>query len=718
MDTEKRIKQAIESHIKGEYDAAKQTYLSVLQEEPNNFNALNLLGVIYYTQKDLEKAELNIEKAIKIYEGSAEAFFNLGNVYRDRKKLTLAKENYKRAIKLNPLFISPYINLGNLHIQEQLYFEALEILQAGTEIDPNNIELKYNTAQVYYQKGSYEISLGILGEILNIDSQHYEGNYLIGSIFANQRKYDLAISHYNRAISARPKEEQLLLELSNLYLEAGRYNEAVISATKALDFSQNNNNLEFTLAQCHEKLGNADLALYFYKQIYKRNPDYPNLTGALLKNKYKLFDYTEIDSLLHEYQNKLDTSDNLGSPFIALGLTSDCEAQKKVSDIWVRSNKKNKMLQFDLRSNLIVKKNLPQNSKIRIGYVSPDFRMHSVGRLIAGVLEEHDRETFEIYCVDLSSKGKDQFYNRIQSAADHYIEGEKLSSGDIVNVMRSKNLDIAIDLAGHTAFSRPEIFSARIAPIQINFLGFPGTMGGDFMDYIVVDRVIADGCKPFSAGYSESPLILPGCFQPNDGQRYRPALRNADSGSDKIVLACFSRTEKISPQMLNCWARILLKYPNTVLWLLNPGDNAVKRFQEIMLSWGLSKERYEFFDNIGLNDYLDRMTLVDIFLDTYPFNAGTVASDALWCGVPLVTLSGTAFCSRMGASLLAELDCDQLIATNESDYLNIVSELLDKPEKMKQIREKLNGVDADHPLFNAKHFCRKFEAELARLVKP
>ena len=351
------------------------------------------------------------------------------------------------------------------------------------------------------------------------------------------------------------------------------------------------------------------------------------------------------------------------------------------------------------------------DQKIRIAYFSNDYFNHATAYLIAELFELHDRQQFEVVAFSFSPTTQDVMQKRLKKNFDQFIDVSNMSDQEVASLSRQMEVDIAVDLKGYTTGSRPGIFALGAAPIQINYLGYPGTMGADFIDYIIADTVLIPECN--QQFFSEKIVYLKNCYQVNDSRRLISDRKFSRTEfflpEDKFVFCCFNNNYKILPNTFDLWARILSKVPDSVLWLL--ADNLLAK-QNLILqaeSRGIAKDRLIFAERMDLPEHLARHQLADLFLDTLPCNAHTTASDSLWAGLPVLTQLGETLAGRVAGSLLRAVDLPELIALNPDEYEELAVELARSPSKLKKIKEKLAINRVSTPLFDAEFFTHGIE---------
>jgi protein O-GlcNAc transferase len=358
-----------------------------------------------------------------------------------------------------------------------------------------------------------------------------------------------------------------------------------------------------------------------------------------------------------------------------------------------------------------------RHDRIRIAYVSSDFHEHATAHLIAELIELHDRARFEVIGLSFGIDDGSAVRRRLAQAFDGFLDMPEQSDRAIAAELHAREIDIAVDLKGHTRGSRPEIFAHRPAPIQVSYLGFPGTIGADFLDYVIADPIVLPvSQQPF---YTERIVQLPDCYQANDSKRaisaQTPERRAAGLPDAGFVFCCFNNNYKIRRPVFDVWMRLLSEVPGSVLWLLRDTAGVEGNLRREAAARGVDPDRLIFAERCALDVHLARHRLADLFLDTLPYNAHTTASDALWAGLPLVTCQGEAFAGRVAASLLAAVGLPELVTQNLADYEALALRLARDPAMLRSVRDKLAANRSTHPLFDSARFCRHLEAAYLRM---
>ena len=356
--------------------------------------------------------------------------------------------------------------------------------------------------------------------------------------------------------------------------------------------------------------------------------------------------------------------------------------------------------------------------RIRVAYLSADFSAHATAYLAAGVFEAHDRNRFETHAFSFGPQDHSAMRARLHAAFENFHDVSGLTDEAIANELRRLDIDIAVDVKGHTLGARTRIFRLRAAPVQVSFLAYPGTMGVDFMDYLVADKVVIP--EQDRSNYTEKIIYLPDCYQPNERARAPGTQRRrCDHGiaDHSVVYCCFNSSYKITPPMFAAWMRILAAVPNSVLWLLDGPPIATRNLRGQAAAHGIDPTRLVFAPRVPAPDHWERNSLADVFLDTYPCNAHTTASDALWAGVPVVTMCGTTFTSRVATSLLCAVGLPQLSATTVADYERIAVQVGSDAAWRSQLRQVLSDARTGSTLFDPLRYARRLEAAYEAVVE-
>jgi predicted O-linked N-acetylglucosamine transferase (SPINDLY family) len=657
---------------------AKVLLLKILDIEPDNFDALNIIGVINGKENKHTEAINFFKKAQKIRPDNNLVNFNLGKALSETGNDLDAIKYYKIAIRLDKSHLGSWLNFGKSLHQLEKYDEAISYYDQAIKLKPDYLEAHYNKANT----------------------------------LKTLKRYDEAIIHYSQAIKLKPDyfnayiERGVLFELVNLKDEAlFDYDQAIkLKPDSALPYNNKGNVLR---TQSH-----YDQAIFNYYKALKLKPDYPYIFGMILHMKMFLCNWqnfkVEVENLLLQiYENKKSSY-----CFPILSLIDSPLIHRKTSEIWMNNN-----CSFNFLLGPILKSK--RRKKIRIGYYSEDFREHPVAHLIIELFELHNKDQFELFGFYFGPPDSSKMHKRVSSAFNQFIDVRLKSDKDIALMSREIGIDIAVDLGGFTGLSRPGIFSYRAAPIQVNYLGYPGTMGAKYIDYIIADPTLI----PIESEqyYSEKIVHLPNTYQPNDRNRLIAekvfTKDELDLPKDSFVFCCFNSSFKITPDTFDGWMRILKAVKNSVLWLLEDNPITTLNLRKEAQVRGIDSSRLIFAKRMFPSEHLARHQAADLFLDTLPYNAHTTASDALWVGLPVLTCMGKSFASRVAASLLNAIELPELITTTQEQYEAKAIELATNPEKLKAIKYKLERNRFTTALFDTPRFTKHIQAAYKQMYE-
>ena len=645
------------------------------QEFPEDPFIWKVLGVIFKENGKISDSISAIKHSLKLNPNDPEIHNNLGFIYQENKNFNEAALCYDKAIKLKADYIQAHHNLGLI----------------------NHLKQNYNKAEISYKN------------VLKIKPNYLPVYNSLGDVLIKQGKIIEAENCYKQSIKLKKENPEAHNNLGVALQRQGKIEEAKISYEQALIYRNNYAEAHYNLAYCHRKLGNFDQAIEEYKKALTIKPDYASAESNMLDLLKHMNDF-DINNKLLEASSRLGISTKPVQPFSLLTWEDNAENH------YLRSKKYIEEF-FKSTSNNFSKKNNSYSEKLKIGFFSADFREHAVMHLIYGLFREYDKKKFEFF---LYSFGKDEsrkWHNLLKNNVDKFTDVTNFSFKEISEMSRRDNLDIAIDLMGYTKNNRLAIFSERIAPIQINYLGNAGTIGADFFDYMIADNiVIPKNQKQF---YSEKIIFMPHSYYPIDNKIEIPELNTSRSDHglpDKgIVFCCFNQNYKIGINEFNIWMRVLKKIDKSVLWLIESNEWAKENIYKQAKLNNVSSSQIIFAKKLPHSEHLERHKHADLFLDTFNYNAHTTASDALWVGLPVITKQGNQFAARVASSLLSALDLNELVTQTEDEYEKMIIDYASQPIKLKDIREKININKNSKPLFDTLQYTRDFELAMIKV---
>ena len=546
---------------------------------------------------------------------------------------------------------------------------AIENYKQALKIKPDYAEAYYNMGNALQDKRDLKSAIESYKQALKIKPDYANAYYNMGSALRSNDELEASIDSYKEALKINPDYAEAYSNIGNILIDKGDIEAAIDNYEKAL----------------------------------KIRPDYERARAQKLHQQAKICDWAAIEEDIELIQ-QLGTLSQHVQPFKMLALEDAPGRHQLRSEIFAKSK--------SLRSLLPpLSKPSQKPKRLRIGYFSSDFKEHPVAYLLAKVLELQDRKHFEIYAYSLGPEKNDDMRYRIKNAVDVFNNTQNMSDQDIALLARQDKIDIAIDLTGNTNQCRIGIFAHRVAPIQINYLGYPGTIGVDFFDYIIADSILipSDSQKY----YNEKIIQLPNSYMATDNTRQIDSgpVTRSEMGlpENEFVFCCFNNNYKISPIEFDVWMRLLLKVEGSVLWLRKSNKWSEGNFCKEAKSRGVEPSRLIFADRMPMGEHLARHRLADLFLDTFTFNAHTTATEALWAGLPVVTKLGKGFAARVAGSLLTAIDMPELITETVEDYEALILDLSTNAESLAKIRQKLADNLLTKPLFNSELFTKHLE---------
>lgn len=616
-----------------------------------------------------------------------------------------AKLIYENILAVDKKNFDALFFLAVILINFKNYKKARDLLEQVVLIKPNSADA-YNNIGICLEKLN-DLDGAIKNYNLAIDNRpnFAEAHNNIGVVFQKLRNFDQAILQYKKAISYKNLYLDAYINLANLFKETKQFEEAIKNYDLAINSNPNFAEAYFNTATTLQDIKNFEKAVLYFEKALLLNKEIPFCKGFLLHAKMLCCNWSGLNELYKEIYNDVEKNRYSATPFGYQAICDDESNLQKCAQLYSSKHFP------EIKNNFFTKK-ISKNKKIKIGYLCGEFREHAVSVLMTEVWEKHNKKNFEIIAFDSGWDDKSLRRSRIIAAFDKFINISKMSDFDVAKLIYKEKIDILINLNGFSGSTgRTIVFSYRPAPIQINYLGFPGTIGSKYIDYLLCDQtVVPSQSKKF---YNEKIIYLPDSYQANDTKRKiseKKFLREELSlPKESFVFCCFNNNFKITPNMFDVWAILLKKIDNSVLWLLEGNSQATKNLKKEAKIRNIDASRLIFAKRMKLEDHLARHKNADLFLDTLPYNAHTTASDSLWAGLPVLTCLGKAFPGRVAASLLRSLDLPELITYSEYEYVAKAEELAINPEKLRFIKNKLDTNKFSQPLFNTELFCRSLE---------
>lgn len=652
----------------GDFAAAALSFRSATEVDPKFAQAHNHLGATLVHLGRLEESLTAFEQAIGLEPDRPESHQNLGYALEKLGRGEDAVAALRRAVELKEDYPDAWNNLGNALAVLDRVEEAAAAYRKAIQLAPKHPAAYNGLGTELARLGRGDHALECFGRAIQIDPQYVEAYNNAGLLLRQLRRPAEAVQCFKQAAAIAPEFADAYANLGVTFADLRQTDDAIGAFTRALELDPANSTVRgqrlFQLA---------------------RNCDW------------------DLIAVERSWLPKLGVEGGVLPPFSMLALDDDPMRNRIRSERFAAAALKSVARHFAAPAS--------RPSRLRIGYFSSDFYDHASMYLAAGLFEAHDRERFLINAYSYGPPINDAMRARAQGAFDSFFDIDGLDAGTAASKAREDGIDIAVDLKGYTEGNRTAIFAERAAPIQISFLGYPGTSGAPFIDYLVADSTVIP--TAWREAYSEKLITLPHSYQVND--RSRPIAdgwtrARAALPEGAFVFCCFNNSYKITSAEFDIWTRILEQTPNSILWLLVSSETARANLRLQAERRGIDPGRIHFADHLPLADHLGRLQLADLFLDTFNYNGHTTASDALWAGVPIVTKAGNGFSARVAASVLKAMGRDELIVESDGDYGALAIRLAESPGELAAVRSKLANDRAISPLFDSQRFARALEA--------
>ena len=688
---------------------ALQRFSEAVKLNPSAAETWNYRGATSHDLNHFEEAIADFDKAIALNSRYADAFQNKGKSLLALKRGAEALTAFDRALAINSSLTEAWLGRGHACGALGHFEEALSAYDHALALNPNLAEAWLGRGHVFAQLQKYGDALVAYDRAVALKpylAEPWLVRGLVLSIFGNRQA---ALSGFDRALALDPNLGEASIGRGNIFLQLQQYDNALAAYDRALALNANFAEAWFGRADTFLHLRDYEKALTAFDRALTLKPDIEFAKGARLHVKLSLSDWANLEAEVLDLVAIVRAKKPAISPFLFMGISSSAADQLTC----VTSNLSDRPL-----FPVVWRGEIYSHDRIRIGYFSADFRTHPVAQLMAGVFEHHDNTRFDTTAFAYGPDDASELRNRIKSTVENFIDVRGMTDDEIAEIIRRREIDVLVDLTGLTLHNRSSVLSRRVAPVQVNFLGYPGTLGPDWIDYIIADPTIIP--EDHFRFYSERVVWLPDTYQPNsyqadDNRRGIPkcSLTRAECNlpESAFVFCSFNNTYKITPAMFDLWMRLLKAIPGSVLWLSQTNSTAEGNLGKEAELRGVSPERILFAPRLPeMSDHLARQRQADLFLDTLPYNAHTTASDALWAGLPVLTCLGETFAGRVAASLLKAIGLPELITTSLEDYEALALKLAREPSLLASIKAKLARNRDRYPLFDTARFTRHIEA--------
>jgi protein O-GlcNAc transferase len=735
------LKTALVHHQAGRLDLAAEIYRRVLAVEPNHPDALHLLGMIHHQRGEATKAIDLIGRAVALAPMAADYQRNLGDAHRAAGNVDAAVDCYRRALKLTPadvashnklgialrsqgklaeatacyrraLELAPDLaevlnNLGNVLADQQQTAEACECYRRALQRAPHDARYRHNLGTALEAEGHRTEAIECYRQALRLQPNFAEAHNSLGNALQTQGELAEAMSCLQRAVALKPGFVEAHNNLGNVLRRQGRLQESIAACRRAIELRPGFANAHNNLGSALKDLGRLDEAVDCYRRAIELRPDFMEAYNNL-GNVWK--DQGQIDEALDCYRQAVATKPGFLHPQCNLLYTLHFSPTCDAATLYAELRRFNAEYARPLAAAIAPHANdRTPDRRLRVGYVSPDFRKHPVGRFLLPLLEAHDHQQYEVWCY-ASVELRDEITARCQAAADVWRDVVALNDEELAAMVRADGIDILVDLTMHMAHSRLGVFARKPAPVQVTYLAYCSTTGLDAMDYRLTDPYLdpPGGDERF---YAEQSVRLPEtywCYHPLT--EAPPAGELPAQRAGYVTFGSLNNFCKCNPSTLECWYRLLAAVPNSRL-LLHAGQGSHReRTRERFGRQGVSPERLRFIDFLPAAEYFRVYQQIDVALDPFPYGGGTTTCDALWMGVPVVSLAGATAVGRGGLSILSNVGLPELVAHDADHYVQTAAALAADLPRLAELRATLRARMQQSPLMDAPRFARHVEA--------
>jgi protein O-GlcNAc transferase len=710
------LQRAIGFHETGKLSGAEHLYEAILRAQPEEFDsrhyeALHYLGLLEAQQGRLQEAYRLISHALSINPKDAKAHSNVGNVLQGLKRYEQALASYETALAINPGDANSWNSRGVALYELKHYAQALSSYDRALALKPDYAEAHNNRGNALLEIKRPEEALACYDRALALKPDSAEFCHNRGNALLELKRPAQALACHDRALALKPDSANFYNSRGNALVELKRQEEALVSYQRALALDGGYADAHFNRALTLRSQGNHQDAVEEFRRALDLKPDYENAIGALFYSRRHCCDWYRHSQECQRIVSGVRAGETVIEPFPFVCISDSAQDQLSCAQAYVHRK-------YPASPSPLWSGERYRHDRIRLAYLSADFRAHPSSFLLAGMFEHHDRSRFETIAISFGDDDQSEIRTRLKVSFERFIDVRDRSDLEVARLMRELEVDIAVDLMGHTQYSRMGILALRPAPVQVNYLGYPGTMGSDYIDYIICDRVVIP--EDHHVHYTEKMVYLPDTFQANDSKRRiaEHAQPRAEVGlpDDGFVFCSFNNTYKFTPAMFDIWMRLLRRVEGSVLWLQEVNATATKNLRREAIQRGIDANRLVFAPRVPrLEDHLARYRLADLFLDTLPYNAHTTASDALWAGLPVLTCMGASFAGRVGGSLLSAIGLPELITHSLADYEALALKLAIEGGMLVDIKAKHARNRESFPLFDIDRFRRHIETAYATM---
>jgi protein O-GlcNAc transferase len=697
----------------GHLQRAERIYKRILSIVPNHSECLYLLGITSHQLGKTDTAVHLINKAIVNDPKNPAYHNNLGIVFQVQGKIDEAISCYQKALELKPDFAEAYNNMGNVLKDQGKIDEAISCYQKALELGPDDAEVYYNMGIVFQVQSKIDEAISCYQKALELRPDFAEAYNNMGNVLKDHGKIDEAISCYQKALELRPGDVEAYNHMGNVFQDQSKFDQAISCYKKALQLKPDYAEASYNMGVVFQRQHKLNESISCYRKAIQLKPDYAKAYANLVRQIEMTCAWQKLQGLTEKIDDMTKKAlDNRTKPaehpFINVTRYADLSRNFAIAKSW-SSDITRRVSSLKIHFSFDDKRSC--KTRIAVGYLSNDFQNHATAHLMLSLFGLHNRDEFDIFCYSYGQDDESYYRKRIRRDCDKFVDLRDLRDADAARCIYEDQVDILIDLKAYAGDNRLAICALRPAPIQVSYLGFPGTTGAEFFDYIITDKIVTP--KDHACYFSENFVYLPHCYQVND---YGQSISNKDWKKVRFglpeagfVFCSFNQAYKIDRVIFEAWMQILRQVPESILWLQPGNETAERNLRREAEERGVGPERLIFGEWLPKDEHLARIGLADLALDTRICNGHTTTSDALWAGVPVITLQGGHFASRVSSSILTAVGLPELITHTLEEYESLAVRLSRNRDELHSIRQRLAKNRLTEPLFDTPRFAKNLE---------
>jgi protein O-GlcNAc transferase len=700
-----------ERRAAGDLEGAIESYRRALQLEPHHVASLYNLGLVLRETKRLEEAERCFRRVCELEPRDADALLHLASLLDARSSVAEAAIAYRKVVALDAGNAGAWLCLGAICVETSTE-EAIRCLETCLRLEPETASAHHHLGRALKKLGRAERAAGAYRRALELAPASETHNDL-GNLLLDEGRLAEAAGHYREALGLWPENALTHNNLGCALSRMEKFDEAAAALQRAVALDPAYADAHLNLGSVQRLRGAREQALACFRRALELRPQDAGIRECLLTELQTVCEWDQLASFANlQRRAALDPAQHV-TPFSLLSIPSTAAEQLQCARNYAARYEWSLAAQ---RERLNFRFERGTERRIRIGYLSADFHDHVTAYVMAEMFELHDRQRFEVAAYSYGPDDGSAMRARLKAAFDRFVDGRAMSHAELATAIHADRVDILVDLKGYTQHSRVEVAALRPAPVQVAYMGYPGTLAAGFIDYLVADRyVVPPGQEKH---YGEALALLPGTYYVNDRKRAStptPPRADLQLPQQGFVFCCFNQTYKILPEVFDVWMRLLGAMPRSVLWLLEANPAAKQNLAREARRRGIDPGRLVFAPRVPAERHLGRMAAADLFLDTRPYNAHTTATDALWAGVPVVTCPGDTFAARVAGSLLSAMGLPELITASMADYEALALRLARSPQELAGLRARLLRDRDSAALFDTPGFVRNLEKAYERM---